>query len=71
MLDRQLPAATVEHFSHPELEMGQQVRILSGKHRGTKGRVVAREWDDGQTDWIYFVRNGQVKYGPYMVRDLS
>ena len=67
---RPLPVTSASHFSHPELQVGRQVRILSGDHRGVNGRVIAREWDDGQTDWLYFVKNGRMKYGPYLVREL-
>ena len=67
---RQLSATSADHFSHPDLQVGRQVRILSGDHRGVNGRVVSREWDDKQTDWLYYVRNGRVEYAPYLVREL-
>ncbi len=54
----------------PELDVGQQVRVLSGKYRGSVGHVTDIEWRNEAGEWFYVVHNEKVYYGIYSAKEL-
>lgn len=54
----------------PDLEDGQQVRILRGQYRGTVGQVSRAEWNEAAGEWLYDVSESRVYLGQYRSKDL-
>lgn len=56
--------------AEPELRKGQEVRILSGRYRGTVGKIAEASWDAVHSQWQYFITDGLVDLGSYTEKEL-
>lgn len=72
MLQQNLDAAPSSNRqpSKPDLDQGQEVRILRGQYRGTVGHVSRTEWNEASGEWLYEVSDSRVYLGQFRSKEL-